>query len=101
MRSLVFSVKPDFAFGFIGWGKELANGIEDNFELIVVVTFECADFTGEFFDRESHLAESDEGPHDANVHCDGTRAIENTGEHGHAFLSKGVGEISTTAPSCV
>ena len=42
--------------------------------------------------------ELDEGAHDGDVHLDGAPGAQYAGEHGHALLGEGVGEVTSAAP---
>ena len=97
----VLGVEPDAFARRIRRGEKLADGIKDNFELLVVVVFENTDLASQFLDRESHLADANEGAHDADVDGHGTRTVENAGKHGDAFLSERIGQIPAATPSFV
>ena len=98
---LVFGVEADAFARRIRRGEKLADGIKDNFELLVVVVFENTDLACQFLDRESHLADANEGAHDADVDGHGTRTVENAGKHGDAFLSKRIGQIPAATAALV
>ena len=40
---------------------QLADGIEDNFEMLIIFAFQCVDLPGKGFNRQSHATKFDEG----------------------------------------
>jgi len=79
-------VKAHFTGGLGGGCHELADGIEDDAELAIVFPLDFLHLAGESGIRGKHLAEADEGAHDGDVHLDGARSPQNTGQHGNALL---------------
>ena len=78
-------------------GHELADGVEDRFELEVVFAFEGVELPGEVGVCCEHPAEVDEGTHDLNIDLYGAGAVEDAGEHGDALFGEGVGVCATEA----
>lgn len=77
-------------------GDELADGVEDELELLVVLGvfgFERLDFLGEQGVGIHESAELNEGAHDGDVHLHGAGRAEDAGEHGDTLLGEGVGEV--------
>lgn len=72
-------------------GDELADGVEDELELLVVIGvfgFERLDFLGEQGVRVHQAAELDEGPHDGDVDLHGAGRAKDAGKHGDALSVK-------------
>jgi len=64
--------------------------------LIIVLAelpLDAFEFRRQFFICRQNLAQSDECPHDSDVHLDGPIAVEHTGKHGNALFGKGVGQV--------
>ena len=91
-RTISILLKTNAMFCRRGWrSHELSDGLEDDGELLVVLAklaFEIGEFAGQVFVRRHNSAQADEGPHDRDVDFDGTVAIEDAGEHGHALFVK-------------
>ena len=93
-------MKAEFFCGWSGCCDELFDGLEDDFEVLVV--FGVFGFEGFDFFREQGVgvhqaAELDEGPHDGDVHLHGAGGTEDAGEHGDALLGEDVGEAAASA----
>ena len=96
----VAGVEPDaFARG-IGRCKQLADGIEEGFELAVVFAFEGMNFAGEFLDGKSHLTKADKGVNDFHAHADRRRTVEDGSRHESAMLGEHVGSKPDVALGC-
>jgi len=94
-------VEPDAFTWRIGRGKELADGIEDDFELLIVAVFQGTDLADEFLGGKGHLAQADERPHDADIDGYVAGAVEDAEKHGNAFLGERVGQITAPAAAFV
>lgn len=63
--------------------------------------FELGQSLGEIGVRGCQCAHAYEAAHDLDVHCDGARATQYRGQHGHALLGKDVGDSASTATAVV
>ena len=70
---------------------QLPDGVEHDFELRVVLSLQDPELSGQLFMRGKNLTESNEGPHDGDVHSDRAFAPEDTREHSHALFGECVG----------
>jgi hypothetical protein len=71
-------VKSDFAPGCFGHPRlhQLADGVEDDTELLAVFAFHGGELLGEIRVRRPQLPELHEGPHDRDVHLHRARASD-------------------------
>ena len=58
------------------------------------------DAYSEIFVGGNHLAQSDEGPHDGDIHLYSPFAMQHGGQHGYAEFSKGKGRGPSAATAC-
>ena len=96
-------VKADPGLGLLGRVEQLAQGVEDDLELLAVLTeavFESIHFAGEFIDRESHRTQADEGVDKFDAHLDGAFAVEDVGSHERPVLGENPGEEAHVAFGC-
>src|ERR1051325_787554 len=96
-----FRSRWGFGGGF-GVVHELAEGVEDDGEFLVVVeefAFEGVEFGAEVGVGGEKLAEADEGAHDLDGDGDGGGAAEDGREHGDALFGEGVRTIAKAAPT--
>lgn len=89
--------EPYLASWWLLWRHELADSVEHDFELGVVLLFESGEFPGEVVVGREHLAEFYECSHDGDVNLYGAGAAEDAGEHGDALFGEGVGVCATEA----
>jgi len=87
---VIFTQKSNFTLGGTWWFHELPNGIEDDLELRVVLTFELSDFLSEFRMIEKHLPELTESAHDLDIDLDSSLALKDAGKHGNAVFGKSI-----------
>src|SRR6266446_4107721 len=124
-ESFARRMKTDFPPGRIGRKHQLADGVEDDFELGVIFVFQRRKLAGEFRVGQEHLAQTDKCAHDGDVDslfpnrsvaspCDqyslsngvparridlhGTRTPQDAGEHRDALLGEGVGVAPPNFP---
>ena len=81
---------------------ELADGIEHGLELYVVFILQRGQLSCQFHIQGKHLAQEHEGAHDLDVYLNGTRALQNAGQHGDTLFRESVGRILPMSPaSCL
>src|SRR5690242_20389853 len=71
-----------------GRRHELADGVEDDFELRVVPLLQRGELAGELDVSGQHCSQSNERADDLDADLHGSRALEDGREHGHAVLGK-------------
>src|SRR5439155_4259577 len=76
---------------------ELADGVEDHFELRVVLSLQTIELPGKVFVRSQQAAQPNERSHDFDVHLHGTPAPQDAREHRDTFLGASVGHGPTKA----
>src|SRR2546425_10511054 len=87
-RCLFANMKPDLSLWW-SWRKhQLADGVEDDFELGVVFVFQRRKLAGQFCVGEEHLAQTDKCAHDRDVNLHGAFAIEHARQHRHALFGE-------------
>jgi len=62
---------------------------------------ELSEAAGELLVRAEQLAQLHEGTHDLNVHSNRALAVEYRGEHRHALLGEGVGQVLAVLATAV
>ena len=92
-------VEADFAARGIGRGHELADGVEHDAEMGVVVLLQGGDFAGKGLDRKGHPAQFHEGANHGDAHGFRLFAVEYVGGHDGAVLGEGVGQFAASAMS--
>src|ERR1700733_7864587 len=81
---------------------EFADRREDGGDSLVMVLelmFELVELASQRGVRGEQCAQPRESPHDLYVDGDGTPAVQHRGEHGHALLGEGVGEVLAVLPA--
>lgn len=73
--------------------NQLLNGVENYFKTLIVLALQLPDFQCKVLIRFHQSAQGYKGAHDSNVGFNGTRAIEDATEHGHALFGKGEGWV--------
>jgi hypothetical protein len=77
-----------------GWrGHELADGVEDRFELGVVFSLQVGQLESQLGVGEEHFTQAHEGAHDGDVDLHGPPAAQDAGEHGDTLFREGVGAV--------
>lgn len=84
------------AFG-LWFAHELANGVKDNGELLVVLPLQLRHLPRQIGMRGEHLAQSNERTHDLHIYLYGPFTVEHAGKHGDALFGEGVGVVATSA----
>lgn len=75
---VLFSITFESYLTVLGWlwrGHELADSVEDDFELGVVFPFEGGELSGQVFVFGQYPAKLDEGAHNLDVDLDGAGAV--------------------------
>ena len=98
---LILGVKSDAFAGRIRRGEKLADGIEDDFELLVVVVFQNTDLAGQFLDGESEATQAKKGTDNGNAGQNGTGAVEDVGSHESPVFCKNERQVTASAPARV
>ena len=93
-------IETDFAARGIGRGHELADGIEDDAEMGVVVLLQGGDFAGEGLDRKRHPAQFHEGADHGDAHGFGLFAVEYIGGHDGPVLGESIGLEANISFGC-
>ncbi len=78
--SVLLDMEPDFRFGRLGGRHELADGLEDDFELRVVLGLQFSKLASQVSVAQEHFPEADERAHDGDVHLHSARTGQDTGE---------------------
>jgi hypothetical protein len=84
-----FGFKPDFLSRWFRRSHELADGLKNNPELIIVFHFHFFQLPQKLFVGGHHPTQSYERSHDKNIHFNGPSAVQNGGQHCHALFGEG------------
>jgi len=93
-------VEANFSARGIRRSHELADGVEDDAEMGVVVLFQGCDLAGEGFDRKRHPAQFYKGADHGDAHGFGLFAVEHVGGHDGAMFGKGIGLEANVSFGC-
>ena len=82
-----FDVETDFGFGQ-RWrrGHELADGVENRFELGIVFLLQVRKFASQFAVAEEHFPQAYERAHDGDIDLHGPPAAHDAGKHGDTLF---------------
>lgn len=75
---------------------ELADRVKDDGKFMVVLFFDLLEKAREVLVSYHGLPHLHESPHDRNIDIGRAIAVQNAGEHGHALLGEGIGQIFAT-----
>lgn len=64
---------------------EFPDGVEDNFELRIILLFKLSETSGQLLVGRDHLPQPHEGPHNFDIDLNRSFALEYAGEHGDAL----------------
>ena len=79
---------------------QILNGLKDYLNaalLLALPPFELIQPSRQFLIRGEQPPEPDKGPHNSDVHLDGSLAGEDGREHGNSLLRKSVGTVAPSA----
>ena len=79
------------------WSNKLADCIEYDFKVVVILAFHVVDFAFEIDNRHSEPADLNESPHNLDVGIDSDITAKNTRQHGDALLRKNERKFSASA----
>jgi len=88
------AVEAEGAVRLRGLCEHFAEYVEYGLELLIVLAFHRLDLVAEQFIGGKNLSDLYEGPHDGDIYLDSPTAFEDTGQHGHALLGKGIGIVT-------
>ena len=87
------------ALGRNVWIHDLADCIEDDLELAVILAFQILQLFCQFGVAGENSAKSNKGAHDLDVHLDCTWTAQHARQHRDALFGEGVWCCTPTAPT--
>src|SRR5438477_12978815 len=96
--SAPFRAKSDALPPFCRLRHELADGVEHDAELSIVLLFEGGELFGQLSVRPKDLTQSHECAHDLDVDLYRLAAAQDGREHRNALLGESVGRVAPSSP---
>ena len=96
---LASGLESDAAGFWRGRFHELADGVEDDMELAIVLPFQLIEASDKSLVRGDHFSKLNKRSHNGNIYLDCAFAVQHAGDHGDTLFGEYIGQISATTPS--